>query len=355
MNMNFINKIMNKRRKTREIKIGSIKIGNNNPIMVQSMCDTRTKDVGATIEQIHKLEKAGCEIVRVGAPDMESARALGKIKRQIKIPLVADIHFDYKLAIEAIKQGVDKIRINPVNIAEEKIKIIAKEAKAAKIPFRLGINAGSLNSGMIKKAGGAPRAMVATAERAIKILEEQGFNDIIVSLKSSDIFETINANNLFSKKFDYPLHLGITEAGTLNMGLIKSAIGISNLLLKGIGDTIRVSLSENPLQEVLAGHNILRSLNLRGGPMLISCPVCARSVIDVKKISKTLEQKLVGARKPIKIGILGCSVNIQEARSADIGVAGLANNWAILFKKGKIIKKIPKRQIIAEILREIEK
>ncbi|MEN7981951.1 MAG: flavodoxin-dependent (E)-4-hydroxy-3-methylbut-2-enyl-diphosphate synthase [Nanoarchaeota archaeon] len=345
---------MIQRKKTKEVKIGNLKIGGNNPIRVQSMCNTKTSDVDSTVKQILELESVGCEIIRIAVPDIESAKQINKIKKQINIPLVTDIHYDYALALECIKQGIDKIRINPGNISEDKLKIIIKEAKNKKIPIRIGINIGSLPKKIMEKFGSSPKAIVESALETIKICEDLNFHNIIVSLKSSDIFETIGANKLFSEKSNYPLHLGITESGTEKGGIIKSSIGIGALLLEGIGDTIRVSLSADPKKEIFAGYSILKSLKLRKGAILISCPTCARAKIDVIKIAKEVEEKLTKIDKPIKVGILGCFVNADEAKMADIGIAG-RENGGILFKNGKVIRNVGKENLVEELLNELEK
>ena len=343
-----------KRKKTKKIKIGELNIGGNNPIRVQSMCNTNSKDISATVKQIHQLEKVGCEIVRIAIPDIESAKSVKNIKKQINIPLVADIHYDYKLALECLKQGIDKIRINPGNISKDKLKIIVKKAKKCKVPIRIGVNMGSLPKDIAKRFGYSPKAMVESALETIKLFESLDFYDTIVSLKSSDILQTIEANILFSEKSNYPIHLGITEAGTIRSGTIKSSIGIGYLLLNGIGDTIRVSLTDKPIEEVLAGHSILRLLGLRKGIILISCPTCGRAKIDVIKIANEAEKRLVKIEKPIKVGILGCFVNVEEAKIADVGIAG-AGKYGILFRKGKVIKKVEKKKLVEELFKEINK
>jgi len=340
-----------KRKKTKEVNVGGVKLGGDNPIKVQSMCNTDTRDVNSTVKQIHQLEQAGCEIVRVAVSDMESAKSAGKIKKQIKIPLIADVHYDYRIALECLKQGIDKIRINPGNIPKDKLKIIVKEAKSAGVPLRIGVNNGSLPKDIVRKFGNTPKGMVEATAETIKLFEGLNFNRIVVSLKSSNVLETIAANILFSEKSNYPLHLGITEAGTIKSGTVKSSIGIGYLLLKGIGDTIRVSLSADPLEEVLVGYAILKSIGLRKGPELISCPTCSRANLDVIEIANRLEKRLPNIEKPIKIGVLGCFVNVEEAKMADIGVAG-AGDYGIIFKKGKIIKKVPKNKLILELLKE---
>lgn len=350
---------MIKRRKTRVVKIGKIKIGGNNPIAVQSMCNTDTRDIKTTVKQIHELEKIGCEIIRVAVPDIEAARALGKIKKQIHIPLVADIHFDYRLALEAIRQGVDKVRINPGNIgSQEKIKMVVKAAKERKIPIRIGINTGSLDKKILAKYGGRATAegMVKSASQQIKTLENLGLRDVIVSLKASDVPRTILAYKLFSRKYDYPVHLGITEAGTIWSGSIKSAVGIGSLLAQGIGDTIRVSLTGSVTEEVKVGFEILKSLGLRErGPTLISCPTCGRTEIDLVALANKVEKAIARIEKPIKVAVMGCVVNGPgEAREADIGVAG-GKGMGAIFVKGRVIKTVPEKEILSTLLEEINK
>ena len=346
------------RRKTRIVKVGDVKIGGNSPISVQSMTNTDTKDIKATVKQIKELEKAGCEIVRAGLPDMESARVIGKIKKQINIPLVADIHFDYKIAIEAINQGADKIRINPGNIGgsaaspqerKERVKAIIEAAKKRKIPIRIGINSGSLERDLLKKYKDkvTPEALVESALRSIKLLEGFNFRDIIIALKSTDVLTTVRAYEILSKKGDWPFHLGITEAGMAITGIVKSSIGIGSLLLKGIGDTIRVSLSGPPIEEVKVGWEILKDLGLREkGLTVISCPTCARTKIPVAEIAKYLEGLSDFIKKPIKIAVMGCIVNgLGEARHTDLAVVGMENRKAAIFKKGKFIKNIPPEEV----------
>lgn len=375
-----------RRRKTRKIRVGNLFIGSDFPISVQSMTKTDTHDIRSTVNQIKRLEKAGCEIVRLAVPDMEAAKSLGKIKRRVHVPLVADIHFDYRLAMEAITQGVDKIRINPGNIgSQEKVKAIAKAARRAKIPIRIGVNAGSLklplperkertnlHQGDISHRREASKAkkMVASALQYVKILEKQNFHQIVISLKASDVSTTIQAYRLISDKTDYPLHLGITEAGTEFSGTIKSALGIGTLLCEGIGDTIRVSLTASPEEEVRVGYEILKALNLRSfGPEVISCPTCSRCQIDLIKITNRVEkkveslfrQKSIIARVqpsrfyPLKIAIMGCVVNGPgEAREADVGIAG-GKGVGLLFRRGKVIKKVKEKKMINVLLEEIER
>jgi len=347
-----------KRRKTREIKIGRVKIGGKNPIAVQSMCNTDTRNVKATVRQIKELEEVGCEIIRVAVPDMVAAKELGKIKKQIKIPLVADIHFDYLLALEAVDQGVDKLRLNPGNIgSQEKIEAVVRVAEKAKIPIRIGINSGSIEKDLLEKYGSATsEAAVESALRHIKILEDLDFSDIVISLKFSDVLRTIEAYRLISQKVDYSLHLGITEAGLKFAGTIKSAVGLGILLNKGIGDTIRVSLTGEVAEEVKVGYEILKSLGLREyGPTLISCPVCGRCEIDLAALAKKVEKAIAHIKKPIKVAVMGCVVNGPgEAREADVGVAG-GKGMGAIFVKGKIIKTVPEKEIIPSLLKEIQK
>jgi len=346
-----------KRRETKGVRVGPFIIGAGNPIRIQSMTTTRPSDLEATLNQIADLEAEGCEIIRVAVPTLEDARALKIIKKRIKIPLVADIHFDYQLAIESIRSGVDKLRINPGNIGnEEKIKAVVEEAKKHDVPIRIGVNAGSLEQNILEKYGHpTPEAIVESAMKHIQILEALDFYEIIVSLKSSDVLETLRAYDLLSKKVNYPLHIGITEAGTKFGGTIKSSVGIGSLLVLGLGDTLRVSLTGNPVEEIRVAKGILKSLNLRSfGINIISCPTCGRCNIDLDRIATVIEKKLATIDKNITVAIMGCAVNGPgEAKEADLGIAG-GRNEAVLFKKGKIIRKIPESQIIEELIKEIE-
>lgn len=345
-------------RKTKVVKVGNLLIGGNNPIRVQSMTKTPTYDVKRTLMQIYRLYKRGCELVRVGVPDKESALILGKIKRKSPIPIIADIHFDYKLALIALEQGVDKLRLNPGNIKNPKyISLIAKEAKARGVPIRVGSNAGSLSQEILKKYGGVtPLALVESALSEIKILEEEGFYDIVVSVKSSSIPLTISAYRILSEKVNYPLHVGITEAGTLISGSIRSSIGIGVLLLEGIGDTIRVSLSTNPEKEVDVAFEILSSLGLRNkGIRVISCPMCARSHFPVDKVARIIEKEFKNYPLSLTIAVMGCEVNGPgEAREADLGITG-SSHRVFLFKYGKIIKEGSWDNIMEELRSELEK
>ena len=355
-----------KRRETRIVKVGDVKIGGNSPISVQSMTNTDTKDVKATVRQIKELEKAGCEIIRVGLPDIKSAKAISKIKKQINIPLVADIHFDYKVAIEAINQGADKIRINPGNIGgsadspearKERVKAIIKAAKRRKISIRIGVNSGSLEKDLLVKYKDkvTAEALVESALRSIRLLERFDFKDIIIALKATDVLTTVKAYKILAEKGDWPFHLGVTEAGSARTGIVKSSIGIGGLLLKGIGDTIRVSLTGPPLEEVKVGWEILKSLDLREkGLTVISCPTCARTKIPVAEISAYLESISESIKKPTKIAVMGCIVNgLGEARHTDFAVVGMENKKVALFKKGKFIKNIPPKEITRLLKRMI--
>lgn len=349
---------MIKRRKTRKIRVGNLFIGGEAPIVVQGMTKTDTRDVKATVFQIKDLEKEGCEIVRCAVPDMEAAKALGQIKRQIKIPLVADIHFDYRLALEAIGQGADKVRINPGNIGDrEKVKTVVSAAQKKGIPLRIGVNAGSLEKDLLTKYGKVtPQALVESASRQIKLLESLEFYDIVISLKTSDTLKTIEVYRLFSQKFDYPLHLGITEAGTVFGGTIKSAVGMGTLLAEGIGDTIRVSLTGESQQEVRVGFEILKSLGLRErGPVLISCPTCGRCQVDLRQYAQKIEKALAKIKAPVKVAVMGCVVNGPgEAQEADVGIAA-GKGQAALFVRGKVVETISEKEIVPRLLQEIDK
>lgn len=346
---------MIQRRKTRQVKIGNVKVGGDAPVSVQSMTTTDTVDVKATLEQIHGLEEAGCEIIRVSAPTMECAKALKEIKENISIPLVSDIHFDYRIALEAAKY-VDKVRINPGNIgSEEKVKQVVNACKERSIPIRIGVNLGSLEKDLYRKYGYAPEALVMSAEKHMKILQDLDFHDFIVSLKASDVPRMVKAYQLFSEKYDYPLHLGVTEAGSMVPGTVKSAMGIGMLLSQGIGDTIRVSLSADSKEEVKVGNYILRSLGLKkGGVDVTSCPTCARTEIDVIKLSEKIEEACSKVKKPIHVAVMGCAVNGPgESQKANIGIVGGPGNH-FLYKDGKIVKQIKDDRIFDEIMAEIQ-
>lgn len=344
------------RRQTKKVRVGDISIGGDAPISVQSMTNTDTRDVKATVEQIRMLEDAGCDIIRVAVPDGEAANAVREIKKAIKIPLVADIHFDYRLALECMKNGVDKIRLNPGNIGgQDRVKIVADMAKERQIPIRIGVNSGSVEKRIIEKYGGVtPEGMVESALAHAAMLENVDFDDIIISIKASSVPMTIAAYKLLSQKSSYPIHIGVTEAGTIYKGTIKSSIGIGSLLSQGIGDTLRVSLTGDPVEEVRVGKQILKSLGLiSNGIEVISCPTCGRTRIDLIGIANMLEPILDKINKNIKVAIMGCAVNGPgEAKDADIGIAG-GNNEALLFKKGKIIRKIPQEKIVDELIKEL--
>ena len=345
------------RRKTKKIYVKDITIGGDSPIVIQSMTNTKTSDAKATIAQIKALEKAGCELVRVSVPNNESAQAIGEIISNVDIPVVADIHFDYKLALESIKNGVHGLRINPGNIGnEEKVIQVVNEAKKRNIKIRIGVNAGSLEKDLLDSMGRTPEAMVESAFRHIKILEKYDFYNTAVSLKASDIETTIKAYELFSSKSDYPLHLGITEAGTLKAGTIKSSIGIGYMLLNGIGDTIRVSLTADPVEEIYVAKEILKSIGLDNESIrIISCPTCARTDIDIIGLAEKVEKATANIKKNISVAIMGCAVNGPgEARDAELGIAG-GKSEALLFKKGQIIRKVDEASIIEVLLEEIDK
>lgn len=347
---------MYKRTETRPINVAGVQIGGQNKVVIQSMCNTKTKDVLSTVEQILKLEKSGCEIIRVACLDIEDAKAIKEIKRQIHIPIVADIHFDYKIALEAINAGVDKIRINPGNIGdEEKTKAVVEACKANHIPIRIGVNGGSLEKELLEKYGKpCSDAMIESAKKHIEILEKLDFYDIAISLKASSLDMCVEAYEKAAKTFNYPLHLGITEAGTTFSGTIKSSIGLGVLLREGIGDTIRVSLSDDPIEEIPVCKEILKNCNLyKNSPKLISCPTCGRIQYDLIPIAKEIEKFLQTLESDITVAIMGCAVNGPgEAREADIGIAG-GKNEGLLFKKGEIVRKIPQEEIVQTIKKEI--
>lgn len=348
---------MTERRKSKEIAVGNIKIGGQNPIAVQSMTFTKTSDADATVKQILSLERCGCDIVRFSVPDEESAKSIDYIKEHTHIPLVADIHFNYKLALTAIERGIDKIRINPGNIgAPERIRAVADACRRKGIPIRIGVNGGSLEKHILAKYGApTPEALTESALYHVRLLEQFDFSDIVVSIKSSSVADTVRANRLFAEQNDYPLHLGVTEAGTERMGVIKSSAGIGALLIDGIGDTVRVSLTDECEKEVAAARDLLKSLGLRGGVNIVSCPTCARTNIHVIDIANRLHSLLDGCDKNIKVAVMGCAVNGPgEAKDADIGIAGGVGE-ALLIKHGEIVGKIPEDRIIEALLSEIEK
>lgn len=346
------------RRVTRQLQLGNVSIGSQSNISVQSMTNTKTDDVKATVRQIKELTAIGCDIIRCAVPDMAAATALKDIKAQIAIPLIADIHFDYKLALAAIEAGVDGLRLNPGNIgSRDKVEAVVEAARVRNIPIRIGVNAGSLPKDLLEKYGHpTPEALVEAAWRHIKILEEMNYRNIKVSLKAHDVPLTIAAYRLLAAQCEYPLHVGITEAGTINSGIIKSAVGIGTLLAEGIGDTIRVSLTGDPGAEVKVAYQILKALGIREyGPTLISCPTCGRTRINLEQLALEVERRLASVQEPITVAVMGCVVNGPgEAREADIGIAGGIGE-GLLFKKGEIIKKVSEDEIIDELFAEIDK
>jgi (E)-4-hydroxy-3-methylbut-2-enyl-diphosphate synthase len=341
------------RKKTRQIHVGNIAIGNGNPVSVQSMTKTDTRDVEATVAQIRSLEEVGCEIIRLAVPDIEAAQALGAIKRSANIPMIADIHFDWRLALEAIKQGIDGLRLNPGNIgADWKVKEVVVAAKEENIPIRIGVNAGSLEKELLEKYGHpTPEALVESAEGHIKILEDLDFHNIKVSLKASNVMRTVEAYRLFSEKHDYPLHIGISEAGPPFTGMIKSAVGLGMLLSDGIGDTMRVSLTAEPQEEIRVAYEILKSLGIRRrGPELISCPTCGRCQVDLRPLAQKVEDILKNVSKPISVAVMGCVVNGPgEAREADFGIAG-GKGMGLVFKKGEVVKKVKEEELLDALI-----
>lgn len=348
---------MNRRMETRKIMVGDIQIGGQDRVIIQSMTNTKTKDVESTVKQILELEEVGCEIIRVACLDIDDAKAIKEIKENIHIPIVADIHFDYRIALEAIKSGVDKIRINPGNIgSEDRVKKVVEACKEHKIPIRIGVNAGSLEKDLLVDGKPTARAMVESAKRHVEILERLDFYDICISLKASDLDLCIEAYEEASKAFKYPLHLGITEAGTAFSGTIKSSIGLGVLLRQGIGDTMRVSLSDNPVEEIKVAKEILKDCSLYSKlPKLVSCPTCGRTQIDLIPMAKEVEEFLQKIEADITVAVMGCAVNGPgEARNADIGIAGGVKE-GLLFKKGEIIKKVKQEEIVNVLKEEIMK
>lgn len=342
---------------TKVVQIGDVKIGGGNPIAIQSMTNTRTEDVEATVAQILRLEEAGCEIIRSTVPNERAAKALGEIRKRIHIPIVADIHFDYKMAIAAIENGADAIRINPGNIGgPEKIRAVVQCAKAAGVPMRVGVNSGSLERDLVEKYGGVTaEGLVESALDKVHMVEQDGYDQIVISIKSSDVLTCVKAHELLAKKTDYPLHVGITEAGTLYGGNIKSAIGIGIILYEGIGDTIRVSLSGDPVEEIRTAKQILRDLKLRkGGVEVTSCPTCGRTRIDLIGLANQVEKMVQKYPYNIKVAVMGCAVNGPgEAKEADIGIAG-GDGEGLLIKKGKIVRKVPEDQLLAVLKDELD-
>jgi len=344
------------RRVSKQINVGGVLIGGNAPISVQSMCNTDTRDISATVNQINELKEAGCDIVRLAVLDMEAAKAVAEIKKQVEIPLVADIHFDYRLALECAKGGVDKIRINPGNIGSpDRVKAVADECGNRNIPIRIGVNGGSLEKEILEKHGApTPDALCESALGHIKLLEDCKFYDIALSIKSSNVYSTVEAYRKIAKMIDYPLHIGVTEAGTEYGGVIKNSIGIGSLLLDGIGDTLRVSLTAPPVKEVTAGIEILKSLGLRDGARLVSCPTCGRCRVNMIPIADEVNKRLATVNKNITVAVMGCAVNGPgEAREADIGIA-CGKGEALMFKYGEILRKVPIENAADELMKEIE-
>ena len=340
------------------MNIGGVVIGGGAPVTIQSMCNTATEDVAATVAQILRLEQAGCQIIRVAVPTMEAAAAIGAIKKAIHIPLVADIHFDYRLALRCAAEGVDKIRINPGNIgSHERVRAVAETCREHRIPIRIGVNGGSLEKPLLAKYGGVTaQALVDSAMGHVRLLNDCGFDDICLSVKCSHVPTNMAAYTLLSRQTDYPLHLGVTEAGTPEMGVLKSAIGIGGLLCQGVGDTIRVSLTADPVEEVVAAKKILQAAGIRkSGPDLISCPTCGRTKYDMIPIAREVERRLQGCTKPITVAVMGCAVNGPgEARSADVGIAG-GDGEGLLFRKGEILYKVPQDKLVDALMAEIER
>ena len=346
------------REHTKVISIGDKKIGGGNPVLIQSMCNTKTEDVKATVSQILALEAAGCDIIRVAVPTMEAAATLRSIKKQIHIPLVADIHFDYRLAIAAIESGADKIRINPGNIgARERVEAVVEKAKEYGIPIRVGVNSGSLEKELVEKYGGVTaEALVESALKQVKLIEEMGYDNLVISIKSSDVLMCVKAHELIAKESRYPLHVGITESGTLLSGNIKSSVGLGIILYEGIGDTIRVSLTGDPVEEIKSAKLILKTLGLRkGGVEVVSCPTCGRTKIDLIGLANQVEDMVKDIELDIKVAVMGCVVNGPgEAREADIGIAGGIGE-GLLIKKGEIIKKLPEHELLPALRDELLK
>jgi (E)-4-hydroxy-3-methylbut-2-enyl-diphosphate synthase len=347
-----------KRKQTKQIILGGLKIGGRAPVVVQSMTKTDTRDVTSTVSQIKRLQAAGCEIVRVAVLNAEAASAIKSITKKIKIPLIADVHFDHKLALMAMESGADGMRINPGNIGSTlKVKEVVSAAKDKGVPIRIGVNAGSLEKDLLRRyRQPTAKALVESAGRHIKILEDLKFRAIKVSLKASDVMRTVEAYRLFSEKFRYPVHIGISEAGPAFSGTVKSAVGLGMLLSEGIGDTMRVSLTADAVEEVKVAYEILKSLHLRQkGPELISCPTCGRCQVDIRGIVEKVESKMSGIKKPLKVAVMGCVVNGPgEAREADIGIAG-GKGMGILFKNGKVVKTLKERELFSTLMREIKK
>lgn len=340
----------------KEIKIGTVTIGGNHPIAIQSMTNTKTRDIESTVRQINELAKIGADIVRMTISNIDDALAISKIKERTSIPLVADIHFDYRLAIDAVNQGIDKIRINPGNIgSHENVKAVVEACKKRNVPIRIGINSGSLEKDLYQKYGGVtPEALLESMKRHVELIESYDYHNLVLSIKATDINTTIKTNQLLNQYFDYPIHIGLTEAGTINSGIVRSSYTLGTLLNDGIGNTIRVSLTGDPLNEIPVAKNILAMFTLYQKPTLISCPTCGRTNYNMELVVNEIEKFLETVNKPIKVAIMGCAVNGPgEAKDADIGIAG-GNGEALLFKKGEIIRKIPENDLVSELIKEIK-
>lgn len=346
------------RKITKQVKIGDVLIGGGAPISVQSMLNKPAEDIEGSVKQALELQKAGCNIIRAAVPNKEAVKLIEALKENLNVPVVADIHFDYRLALECAAAGVDKIRINPGNIgSDDRVKAVADACRQKNIPIRIGVNSGSVEKEILAKYGSpVPEALVESALYHASLLEKFDFDDIVISIKSSNVENTVKAYSLASEKCDYPLHVGVTEAGTSRMGIVKSSIGIGSLLLKGIGDTIRVSLTDSPVKEVAAGYDILKAVGLKKDAVqIVSCPTCGRTKIDLISLANEVENALASCTKPIKVAVMGCVVNGPgEAREADIGIAG-GDGCAVLFKKGEILKKVPENEVVSALLSEIEK
>lgn len=349
---------MFERRKSMVVNIGGVLIGGDNPIAVQSMLNAEAHDIKGNIAQAQKLEKAGCQIIRLAVPDADAVKTVYELKKNIKIPVVADIHFDYKLALASVDAGADKIRINPGNIgSDDRVKAVVTKCVQKNIPIRIGVNSGSLEKDILVKYGSpVPEALAESAMYHVRLLEKFDFSDIVISLKSSNVNYMVEAYELIAKQCDYPLHLGVTETGTERMGTIKSSVGIGSLLVHGIGDTIRVSLTADPIREVYAGNDILKAVGLKNdSPYLVSCPTCGRTKIDLIGLANEVEERLRDCKKGIKVAVMGCAVNGPgEAREADIGIAG-GDGCGLIFKKGEILRKVPENELVDELMKEIEK
>ncbi len=346
-----------KRRQTKQVKIGGISIGSSSPVTVQSMLNVPSTDIEGSVRQSIELEKAGCEIIRAAVPDMDAVRLIPAIKSKVSAPLVADIHFDYRLALESAEAGIDKIRINPGNIgSDDRVKAVAKKCNEKNIPIRIGVNSGSLEKDILAKYGGVtPEAMCESAMYHVRLLNKFDFDNIVISIKSSDVKKMVDAYRLMAEMCNYPLHLGVTEAGTYKMSLIKSCAGIGSLLLDGIGDTIRISMTDEPVKEVESAIDLLSCLNMKNDrPQIVACPTCGRTRIDLISTAKQVEEALKNCRKNIKVAVMGCVVNGPgEAKDADIGIAG-GDGCAVIFRHGEILRKVKEEEIVAELLKEIE-